>query len=78
MIVPVDPDDPSDESDDYFSIIEPYIVPEIVITEIMYNPPESGTDSLEFLELYNNGVEIVNLEGFYFAEGIEYISQILI
>jgi len=73
MIVPVDPDDPSDESDDYFSIIEPYIVPEIVITEIMYNPPESGTDSLEFLELYNNGVEIVNLEGFYFAEGIEYI-----
>ena len=73
MIVPVNPDDPSDESDGYFSIIEPYVAPEIVITEIMYNPPESGTDSLEFLELYNNGDEIVNLEGFYFAEGVEYI-----
>ena len=23
----------------------------IAITEIMYNPPETGTDSLEFLEL---------------------------
>jgi len=53
MIVPVDPTNPSDESDDYFSIIEPYVIPEIVITEIMYNPPESGTDSLEFLELYS-------------------------
>lgn len=73
MIVPINPDDPSDESDDFFSIIEPYLLPEIVITEIMYNPPESGSDSLEFLELYNNGEETVNLEGFYFTEGVEYI-----
>jgi len=36
----------------------------IVITEIMYNPPESGTDSLEFIELYNNGASVVDLEGF--------------
>jgi len=39
----------------------------------MYNPPESGTDSLEFLELYNNGDETVNLEGFHFTEGIEFV-----
>lgn len=66
-------DNPFDASDDFFSIIEGYDMPEIVITEIMYNPPESGTDSLEFLELYNNGAETVNLEGFYFSEGVEYI-----
>jgi hypothetical protein len=65
--------DPFDESDDFFSITEEYIIAEIVITEIMYNPPELGTDSLEFLELYNNGDETVNLEGFNFTEGIEFI-----
>ena len=44
----------------------------IVITEIMYNPPEAGTDSLEFIELYNNGFELENLGGYYFSSGIEY------
>ncbi len=38
---------------------------QIVITEIMYNPPESGVDSLEFLEFYNNSSAPVNLEGWY-------------
>lgn len=36
---------------------------QIVITEIMYNPPEGGTDSLEYLEFYNNSAAPVNLEG---------------
>ncbi len=49
-----------------------YSIAEIVITEIMYNPPESGTDSLEFIELYNKGVEVENLGGYYFADGIIY------
>ena len=35
---------------------------QIVITEIMYNPPESNTDSLEYIEFYNNGNAGVNLE----------------
>lgn len=45
---------------------------EIVITEIMYNPPEYGTDSLEFVEIYNNGIDAVDLEGMYFSDGITY------
>lgn len=38
--------------------------PNLVITEIMYNPPESGTDSLEFIEIYNNGSAPANLNNF--------------
>lgn len=34
---------------------------QIVITEIMYNPPESGVDSLEFIELLNNSNAAVNM-----------------
>ncbi len=66
-------DEPTDESDDFFSIIEPYFIPELVLTEIMYNPPESGEDSLEFVEIYNNGMDAVDLEGFSFTKGVEYI-----
>lgn len=35
---------------------------QIVITEIMYNPPESNVDSLEYIEFYNNSNADVNLE----------------
>lgn len=44
---------------------------EIVLTEIMYNPPESGNDSLEYLEFFNNGDEGVNLEG-WTLDGVEF------
>ena len=64
---------PLDECDTAFSIIEPPVPPAIVITEIMYNPPEIGVDSLEFLELFNNDIEIINLEGFSFSSGITFI-----
>lgn len=35
---------------------------QVVITEIMYNPPEGGNDSLEFIEIYNNSDNTVDLE----------------
>jgi len=41
----------------------------LVITEIMYNSPESGTDSLEFIEIYNNDVTTVNMEGYVLLYG---------
>ena len=54
-------------------ITEPAVLPaKIVITEIMYNPPEAGTDSLEFIELYNNDTSAINLLDFYFAAGVIY------
>jgi len=44
----------------------------MVVTEIMYNPPETGTDSLEFIELYNNDTAAINLQGFYFANPVSF------
>ncbi len=44
----------------------------IMITEIMYNPPDAGNDTIEFIELYNKGVSNVNLNGWYFSKGITY------
>ena len=46
--------------------------PFIVISEIMYNDPGTGEDVYEFIELYNNSGQVVNLEGFTFTQGIEY------
>ena len=56
----------------YINVKEP-VIPKLVITEIMYNPPESGTDSLEFIELYNNDTVPVNLLDLYFAEGVSFV-----
>lgn len=44
-----------------------------VISEIMYNPPEAGTDSLEFIEIMNPSLTAsINMSGFYFSSGVEY------
>lgn len=56
---------------DYITVL-PATVGDLVITEIMYNPPESGDDSLEYIEIYNNSAEIVNLLGYALTDGIEY------
>ena len=56
----------------YIHVTGPTNAP-IVMTEINYRSPIIGTDSLEFIELYNNGSLPVNLAGFYFSKGIEFI-----
>lgn len=43
---------------------------QLVITEISYNPPESLTDSLEYIELYNAGTSKINLYKYKFTSGI--------
>ncbi|MEZ4885161.1 MAG: lamin tail domain-containing protein [Chitinophagales bacterium] len=45
---------------------------DIVITEIMYNPPESGTDSLEFIELYNKSAAPIDMSGYSFSQGVTF------
>ncbi len=37
---------------------------QLVISEIMYNPPETGNDSLEFVEITNAGDNPINLSGY--------------
>ena len=49
---------------------------QIVISEIMYNNP--GTDSLEFIELYNNGSSNVDLTGYKFNKGVVYTFPTII
>lgn len=43
---------------------------QVVITEIMYNPPNPGTDTLEYVELYNNSNTTVDLSGWTFSKGV--------
>ncbi len=45
---------------------------QFTITEISYNPPESGPDSLEYIEITNTADFGASLAGFYFSEGVEY------
>ncbi|UTW67766.1 BspA family leucine-rich repeat surface protein [bacterium SCSIO 12643] len=44
----------------------------IVITEINYNPPESGSDSTEYIEIHNTSSAPVNLLGCKFTSGVVY------
>lgn len=55
-----------------FQVLWNSSLPNLVITEINYNGPETGTDTTEFLELYNNGTTTINLAGLYFSSGITY------
>ncbi len=45
---------------------------QIVITEIMFNPPPSGTDTLEYIELYNNSGATVDVSGWHFTQGVTF------
>ena len=67
------PGDPMDESNNFFSIVAELPVPKIVINEIMYNPPEAGNDTLEYIELYNADDIAHNLQGWKFSKGVDFI-----
>lgn len=41
---------------------------DIVITEIMYNPPESGIDVLEYIEIYNTTSNAISLAGYIISD----------
>ena len=50
-------------------------LPQIVLTEIMYDPPKFNDvdgDEFEFVELRNLGTQTVQLNGLHFSEGISY------
>ncbi len=61
-----------DDTEDYYAIINNFAItpfvappaPNLVITEIMYNSPESGADSLEFIEIYNAEPITVDVSGY--------------
>jgi len=44
----------------------------LIITEISYNGPESGTDTTEFIEFQNVGSTAVNLTGYTFSQGVNH------
>lgn len=47
---------------------DPLIVPNVVFTEIMYRSPATGSnDSLEYVELVNNGTAIADLSNYTFS-----------
>ncbi|MEO7317708.1 MAG: lamin tail domain-containing protein, partial [Chthoniobacteraceae bacterium] len=51
------------------------VVPSLLITEIMYHPPNAGAtdgDQFEFIEVKNTGAQSVNLFGMSFTSGIAY------
>ena len=48
---------------------------QIVITEISYNPPETGNDSLEYIELYNSSDMDFDLTGTSFSDGVEHTFE---
>lgn len=43
---------------------------DLIITEISYNPPESGTDSTEYIEIYNNSSSPIDLSGYQITSGV--------
>lgn len=48
-----------------FNVINAQTVPNLVISEIMYNNPGAGNDTLEYIEIYNRGTAAVNMKDFY-------------
>lgn len=56
----------------FFFLMSLSLHAQLVITEIMYNPPESGNDSLEYIEIYNNSGSAVDMTGYSFDQGVDF------
>ncbi len=50
-----------------------YSFADVVINEIMYNPPEAGIDTNEYIEIYNTDIISASLSNWYFAQGISFV-----
>jgi regulation of enolase protein 1 (concanavalin A-like superfamily) len=50
----------------------PLLIRDVVINEILYNPI-SGDGDDEFVELFNKGVGAINVSGWRFSDGIDFI-----
>ena len=50
--------------------ILPFVNGQVIINEIMFNPPESGTDNLEYIEFYNAGNQAVSLKDFSIKDAV--------
>ena len=44
---------------------------DLVFTEIMYNDPSIGTDELDFIEIYNKGLNTISLAGYHIS-GVDF------
>ncbi|MCX6234700.1 MAG: lamin tail domain-containing protein [Bacteroidetes bacterium] len=58
------------DTSEWFKVIT---LPDIVMNEIHYNGPETGEDTTEFLEMYNAGIDTVELQDYSFTQGISFI-----
>ena len=45
---------------------------QVVINEIMYNSPDAGQDSTEYIELFNNSGATIDITGWSFTEGVSH------
>jgi len=54
------------------TLITGFTKAQIVINEIMYNSPDAGQDSTEYIELFNNSGSTVDLTGWSFTEGVSH------
>jgi len=55
---------------DSAAALEPGILANLVITEINYKGPESGTDTSEFIEFTNAGSTTIKMDGYNFSQGV--------
>ena len=58
-----------------FSLTLNLVFTQVVINEIMYNPPGfQGSDyDYEFLELYNPGTTDIDMSGYSFSQGVNHV-----